>query len=311
MINTCSHSQDELVLHFHGELDAQLAAVISARLLICESCRESFETLEALSLVVPRRPTVVLEEDTLAAIRSATSARLSAVNRNKQSYSLIPGLRRSTQWGFVTAMVFLAFIVGRSSFQPQSLTQALPLDPPSRISAIDYDAAQGMVQIQYEQSSLGQVRGAVHDSKVQTLLGSAILDEDNPAGRLRAAQILSESNFLELLPDHELTNAFQSVLETEKNPGIRLQIIKALKSLFVQIPLTSSLKEQLYTLLINDTNTAVRLEVLDLLTQNERASIEMRTILELAQGDMNPLIRRKAQEALDGLQETGPLEEVK
>ena len=64
-------------------------------------------------------------------------------------------------------------------------------------------------------------------------------------------------------------------------------------------------------MLISDPNTAVRLEVLDLLTQSERTSIEMKAILEAAQSDMNPLIRRRAEEALGGFETADLLEDIK
>ncbi|NQV73792.1 hypothetical protein HQ496_11775 [bacterium] len=312
MSKRCSHSQDDLILHYYGELEESESAVIEARIVICDGCKAAYDSLVQLENTLPRTPSVSLSDEVLESIRQSTGARVRALSEKKSSsYSLIPGFKRGPQWAMVAASVALAFMVGRSSIEPGVFSDALPLEAPSRISAIDYDAAQGMVQIQYEQSSMGQINGGIHDNEIQTLLGSAILDDENPAGRLRAAQILSASSFLEIQPDQKLIDAFQAVLASERNPGIRLQIVKALQAIFVRIPISEELKAQLFELLISDPNTAVRLEVLDLLTQSERTSIELKAILEAAQSDMNPLIRRRAEEALGGFQTADLLEDIK
>lgn len=312
MSKRCSHNQDDLVLHFYGELEESESAVVQARITMCDGCKTAYDSLVRLENTVPRTPAVTLSDEVMESIRQSTGARVRALSETQRSsYSLIPGFKRGPQWAMVAASVVLAFVVGRSSTGPAVFTDALPLEAPSKISAIDYDAVQGVVQIQYEQSSIGQINGAVHDNEIQTLLGSAIMDDDNPAGRLRAAQILSASSFLEIQPDQKLIDAFQAVLASERNPGIRLQIVKALQAIFVRIPLSEELKAQLFELLISDPNTAVRLEVLDLLTQSERTSIEMKAILEAAQSDMNPLIRRRAEEALGGFETADLLEDIK
>ena len=312
MSKRCSHSQDDLILHFYGELEESESAVVEARMMICDGCKAAYDSMVLLEKTVPRTPAINLSDDVLESIRHSTSARVRSISDKQQSsYSLIPGFKRGPQWAMVAASVLLAFVVGRSSIKPDVFTDALPLEAPSRISAIDYDAVQGMVQIQYEQSSMGQINGGIHDNEIQTLLGSAILDDENPAGRLRAAQILSASSFLEIQPDQKLIDAFQAVLASERNPGIRLQIVKALQALFVRIPISDELKSQLFELLISDPNTAVRLEVLELLTQSERTSIEMKAIYEAAQSDINPLIRRRAEEALSGFQTADLLEDIK
>jgi len=134
------------------------------------------------------------------------------------------------------------------------------------------------------------------------------MDDENPAGRLSAARVLSESNFESLKPDDALVSALQEVLETDSNQGIRLQAIKALRSLFVVAPVSEGLKKQLFGVLLNDPNSAVRIEAMELLTQNELVSLEWQAILEEAQLDMNPFIRRKAQTALSGIVPAGRLE---
>lgn len=225
-------------------------------------------------------------------------------------YSLIPGFSRSSQWAMVFGMILIAFIAGRGTLQPAGYAGNPLEEIPSRVSGIDYNASDGLVQIQFERSTQGIVEGGIRDLRVQSLLGSALRDDENPAGRLSAARVVSESNFLDIRPDPGLISALQVVLETESNQGIRLQAIKALRSLFVAIPVSEDLKRQLFDVLLKDPNSAVRIEAMDLLTRSELVTLEMKSILESARTDLNPLIRRKAEVVLEKMETSGLLEDI-
>lgn len=318
MSYNCSHNHEDLVLRFYDELNESDRLAIDARLLICESCKSAYESIVSLSDVLPRQPTFAPDDASMEAIRNSISQRvLSAkIPREASSYSLIPGFRRSFQWSLVAAMVLFSFFVGRLTFQSGTpgqsaeVSQGLALEAPERISEIELDPSDGAVDIVYEKATQVEVSGIIRDSNVQALLRTALMDTENPASRLSAARVLSESNFESFKPDDALVSALQIVLETDPNQGIRLQTIKALRSLFVVAPISEGLKKQLFVVLLNDPNSAVRIETLELLTQNERVTLEWKSILEAAQLDINPLIRNKAQHALNGLITSGRLEEL-
>jgi len=312
MNHTCSHNQDDLILHFYGEMDESDRAEVDVRLLVCEPCKQAYQALLVMEDHIPRTPSAGISEGALNAIRSATSKRIqSARNARRSSYSLIPGFSRPAQWAMVASMVLVAFISGRNAF-PTMSTQGNPLESfPSKVSGIEYDPSQGLVEIQYESSTQSVFQGEIRDSRVQYLLGSALMDEENPIGRLSAARVVTESNFLEARPDERLITALQDVLERESNQGIRLQVMKALQSLFIATPVSEELKQQLFGVLLNDPNSAVRIGALDLLTRSELVSLEMKSIFESARNDMNPVIRRKAESVLAQFSTAGRLEEIK
>ncbi|MDA1028613.1 MAG: hypothetical protein O3B41_06120 [Bacteroidetes bacterium] len=315
----CSHNQEDLVLRYYDELNESDRLAVDARLLVCESCKSAYESILSLSDVVPRQPTFTPDDASMDAIRNSISQRVLNARKPREaaSYSLIPGFRRSFQWSLVAAMVLFSFFVGRLTFQSGNEgrladnSEGLALEAPERISGIELDPSDGMVEIIYEKATQVEVSGVIRDSNVQALLRTALMDTENPASRLSAARVLSESNFESFKPDDALVSALQIVLETDPNQGIRLQTIKAMRSLFVVAPISEGLKKQLFGVLLNDPNSAVRIETLELLTQNERVTLEWKSILEAAQLDINPLIRNKAQNALNGLITSGRLEELK
>lgn len=312
MKQTCNHNHDEITLLFYGELDDVQRNIVEDRMATCDSCQQAHDSLAALAQIVPTQPYLDLDDASMEAIRSATLRRIneqSVVPR--ASYSLIPGWKRSAQWSLVAAMVFISFWAGGLQKVTPAFFAAPALEQTQNVSGIEYDEQNGIVQISFEKLSESSVSGNVSDSAVQSLLGTALMNTENPASRLAAARILALSNFSKSEPDPQLLSALESVLVTESNPGIRLQAVKALRTVVAFVPLNESLKSSLIEVLLNDSNSAIRIEVMDLLTENEVTSRDMKALFEQAQEDSNPLIRRKAGLLLEDLEPAGRLEEIR
>ena len=75
-------------------------------------------------------------------------------------------------------------------------------------------------------------------------------------------------------------------------------------------PVSKSLKETLITILTAERNPAVRIEVLNLLTQNELTFMELQDALLQARQDANPFIRSQAEAALSQMEASRPLESM-
>lgn len=210
------------------------------------------------------------------------------------------------------AAALAVFMIGRVS-APDALAPMAVADLPSmdtRISDIQLDQETGYVQISWEESRPVSIQAELSDARVQALLSRALLDETNPGSRLRAVRAVSESNILQAEPDAALVQAMEEVLLTESNEGIRLQTLKALASLHAMTPVSKSLKETLITMLTAERNPAVRIEVLNLLTQNELTFMELQDALLQARQDANPFIRSQAEAALSQMEASRPLESM-
>lgn len=312
MGNTCSHNKDDLILYFYDEMDDHQRADIEARMVVCSSCRDAFASIESLSLTVPRSPSIEFDATTLDAIRNATSKRLMAEQATYRSRPLLPRLGYRMQWGAVALAAVVIFFIGRISIDTSSRAPTVSSDLASlaRVSSIDFDSDRGLVQIQYESALQTSIIGDMSDSRVQVLLGRALMDGENPGSRLSAARAVSEANFLGIRPDQSLIMALLQVLSTESNAGIKLQALKALNSLHRSAPVAEEVKQHLVEILLTDANSALRIEALKVLTRSELVSIEMRSVLEAARRDNNPFIRRQAANALIEFEQTTRLEDV-
>ena len=304
---TCSHSQDDLMLHFYGELPEEAIADLEARLVLCEHCREHFASLKRLEDVIPKTPSVQIEAHVLQSIRNSTSSRLSKLSSPSPSIRLIPRVHRGLQWGVVTAVVLFAFFIGRSSLDQTTGQAQLAANEIDHFSSIDYNANSGIVRIEFDSK---RVEGGIEDENIQLLLGQALTNDADPSARFRAAQTVSEWDPVSKLPDEGLVQALQQVLNTDPNDGMKLYALKAIGALFVTVSLPESLHNDLITVLLQSKNSALRMEAMALLTRSEMLDMDLLPIFEAATADQNPLIRNRAEDVLSGFQGERPLEVI-
>lgn len=313
--NKCNHDREDLVLHFYGETDEVTSLQISARLEVCSSCREYYESLSAMEAVLPRVPSVEPDSKVMSAVRRATSARIRELssNRRRNSSAMRSGISvfgfRRAALAAVTAIVI--FMVGRVSVYTGPLRAN---DGSSRefasISDVRLDEDSGLINVRFRTAGTGMISGSVEDAEIRTMLQRALADAGNPSARLRATKILSKLVFDPVTPNPEFVDALQNILSDEPNVGIKLHAVKALQRVHGSRELSESLSALLVELLETSSNSALRIEILELLTQSELARQDLMRILERAATDQNSFIRYSARTALSQLEEDVRLEEL-
>lgn len=313
MSHSCSHDREDLILFYYDELPASARKDLEARLAICPACREQLASLESLEAFVPRSPSIELTDDTLTAIREATSRRIAEAAPKKAGSSSWNGMSLLPRFAIAASVLLAVFFLGRLSGSGTPTDQALAVFGESvdkRISDISFDPESGIVQIQYQEARPTSIEADISDERIQALLRQALRDQDDPGSRLRAVRAVSEANFMNVAPDPALVDAMKEVLLVETNEGIRLQTLKALNSLHAGMPLGDELKSTLIELLTEEQSSAIRMEALQLLTRSELASLELQGALQTARQDLNPFIRRQAEAALNEFETKTRLEDV-
>jgi hypothetical protein len=178
------------------------------------------------------------------------------------------------------------------------------------VQSVEFDPASGTVEIQYNTVNEVAVRGRPGDAAVQALLEQALLDDTNPMARLYAAKALQAVPPTQAAPDSQLVAALTFLLDNERNEGIRLQAIEALRTLYRQTPLSASARQSLLDVLLHDENSALRIEALELLTEQSRAAQELGTYLDAVREDPNDFIRLQVQNLLSRPDSALPLEQL-
>lgn len=311
MSASCERYQEDLVLYYYDELGQAAREDLESHLASCPGCRAELKSLEQLEGTVPREPSIHIDDAVLESVREQVSARLSDLPP-AQPVRRASIRRIGWQWAAAACIAFALFWAGRLSADGGSTPFSTPEMPVAgaRISDIEFDPESGMVQISWEQARPVMFEADLTDPRVQELLSRVLEDDENPGSRLRALRAMSRASLQQTAPDPALVEALETVLRTEANEGIRLQTVKALHTVNAQAPLPESLKDHLITMLTEERNPALRIEVLQLLASSEQASMQYREALQHARTDVNPFIRRQAESALAGMETTQPLESV-
>ncbi|GMQ81307.1 MAG: hypothetical protein BMS9Abin05_0738 [Rhodothermia bacterium] len=313
--SSCKHEKKDLVLHYYGELDEAQSVEIELRLLDCCACEEYYAELVAMESRVPRTPSVEPDETDMAAIRKATALRLRE-NEGQRSRRMEP---RRYIWpapiwarvSVVTAVAVLAFAGGRISGGSGLVTSRdVSESKIADISDIEFDHETGEVNVEYRTVGVSSVRGSLADRKIRTLLNYALTNADNPATRLRAVKML---NMLEpdvVQPDQELVTALGVIIRDDSNDGIKLQAITALRKVYGGAELDNDLRALLMQILDTSSNSALRIEAFEVLTESELARQDLTRVLARAARDENSFVRFRARSAMDDFDGTIPLEQL-
>lgn len=326
----CKHDEQAIVLYHYDELNAEERAAVEAQLKLCASCRAVLAELELVQQAIPARPALEPEEETLHALRSTLISSLPAPR---------PSLRRqaSTWWNelrwmqpiplmarlaVAVVLVGVGFWMGhRPAGTPEALEDLVLARAPVQaehgtispafagVRTVEFDPATGTVEIQYNTVNEVAVRGLPGDAAVQALLEQALLDDTNPVARLYAAKALQAAPPTQAAPDSQLVAALTFLMENESNEGIRLQAIEALRTLYRQTPLSASARQSLLNVLMHDKNSALRIEALELLTEQSRAA-QLATYLDAVREDPNDFIRLQVQNLLSRPDSAQPLEQL-
>lgn len=130
--------EDDLVLHYYGELRGPEAGSLERHLRECDSCRESFSRLEQVLRAVDEAPVPEPSTDFEAAVWTRLRPALRAVGRSKDRPLLksrwfgAAGLQTGPRWVFaggIAALVVIAFLTG--ALWRQTRLQPEPTAPPA------------------------------------------------------------------------------------------------------------------------------------------------------------------------------------
>ncbi|MEM6647532.1 MAG: HEAT repeat domain-containing protein, partial [Bacteroidota bacterium] len=174
------------------------------------------------------------------------------------------------------------------------------------ISGMQVDPLTGQVEVRYQTIAERVVRGVPTDPAVTTLLEGALLDKSNPAVRLDALRTIVSTAAQTPAPDALIVDALVTVLTDEPNEGLRLQALRALGLLHNGQTFGEMAKAAVIEVMLHDANSALRIEALQLLTQNAAGTADLTPYLEAATADTNAFIQRRAERLLGRLPETNP-----
>jgi hypothetical protein len=130
----------------------------------------------------------------------------------------------------------------------------------SNVRFVDGNAADGKVDIIYDQVRPVRLRSGLDDERVQDVLTYALLKDDNPGVRLRAINAFG-TGATAAPPPEDMKQAFLEALTTDPNAGVRLQALFVLR----RLPFDDEIKETLLFVLSHDENPGLRVAAMNYL----------------------------------------------
>jgi len=283
-----------LCLSVFDELGEDEKNVFEDHVLSCKECQrereEILRMLEAITASGAGEPSEELLQSARQSLRAALwkeSLAHSAVRKPARSVPLLTRLigvdridpagvfrgswfRRYRAALTATVMVCLGFVLGYfSSGRVQPGTRYQQVQPVAeerytRISDIrflDADAADGEVEIMYNQVLPVRLKARVDDKRMREVLAHALLEDDNPGVRLKAIRTFETDRSDP--PSADVKQAFLEVLNTDPNAGVRLQALLVLQ----QFPFDEEIKRTLIFVLLHDENPGIRITVMNYLAE--------------------------------------------
>lgn len=121
---------------------------------------------------------------------------------------------------------------------------------------IDQDASDGEIEFTVDAIKPIHIKGKVSDPKIQNILTYSMLYERNPGVRLNAINLIGKN--INTKKDDEIKTALVTVAKYDTNMGVRREALKLLRS----FPFDNEIREGLLYILLNDENSAMRIEAI-------------------------------------------------
>jgi hypothetical protein len=311
-MKSCKKFQKKLPLYVYNELAGLELAELEAHLQVCAACRVRLEAVRATLGFIPPQPDFEPPAELLPAFRNLLSQRLRTARPPFARFTFFHA-RPVFQLGFATLLVLLGFFLGRWQTMPKSangnalLQQLLAASQPihfsngqlspflGQIERIRMQPETGLIEIEYQTVNDVAVRGNLENAAIQQLLQQALQEESNQAVRLHAVKALGGLTTAPLNLNVEIIDALIGLLKKEENAGVRLQILRVLKS----IPFDEKIKNILVQILLYDKNEALRIEAFKALTTGKLDLPEQESLLRKARLDSNSFIQYQSEEKLD------------
>ena len=204
-----------------------------------------------------------------------------------------PFARLNLQWqaGMAVALLSVGFLSGTYLAARRNAVPADSLDTGlASVQSIN-SRPDGGLDIALDTTHRQTVHGSLDDPRIRALLLSALGQGDSGV-RLDSVEQLKDRA---MAGDPQVRAALIASLRTDKNPGVRLKALDALKG----VESDPAVRQVLLNVLVSDANPGVRIKAIEMLSgQSQPDSAAIATLQKLAEGDSSSAIRLKSTDTL-------------
>ncbi|MBZ0199250.1 MAG: HEAT repeat domain-containing protein [Ignavibacteriaceae bacterium] len=301
-----------------SELEQKYVVLLKNHLNECAECRAELEDVQMLAAFLNKDKINDVNDKSLYEARRELRAAL-RVEKNKTSF--ITGFLRIITGSFTrsyklvytgAASLILGLTIGYFIFSsPPHLivdNSILPEDnfklrgdvKINNVNFIDNDASDGEVEFTFNAVKPVRMKGKIDDEKIQSILAFSMLNEENPGVRLNSINLISSAN--QKIVDNEVIDALIITAQYDQNPGVRREALLMLR----RLPFDEKIKQTALFILINDDNSALRIEAINCLSGAVKSgykldSDERDIFKQKIEHDENSYVRLHAKTVLQGI----------
>lgn len=285
----CESARQLLPLLSYGELSFDEEERLEAHLESCAACRAEREALQAMEVFLARAerepaPGLLqrnrrLLAETIAAERASSQTwwrRVGAWLANPPAWAKPVG---------AVAVFVLGFGIARAPWAANGVPAPQTIE---RVRIVGADGSGG-VRVAYDEVRPREVRGSLSDESIRRVLLAATQTSTDPGVRVESLELLKRR----ASADTEVRDALLNVLLKDRNSGVRLKALEALRSFNAD----SELRRALCQVLLSDDNPAVRATAVDLLTTPHEPEV-VGALQELLRREQDAYIRARSQSLL-------------
>jgi hypothetical protein len=309
-MKNCKQFRSWIWLAGYDELPAEQRKLLEEHLKTCSECQLDVEEAMSAKKLMDQKIQFAPTEFQLESSRAELHQRLLLLTQARYhkdwkaklwqivSLDFTPALRFATAVAllviglFAGKMIFTAEKRGLELSQ-QQLSEALTSNV-SNIESIEYNPATRQVSIKMNTLNDVTIQGDVEKPEIQQLLAQSLVGEERPDMKLKTVRALGNTRTL----DVKTLSSLSELIDKEENAGIRLKAVRLLTS----IPITSAVKDiltqVLVRVLLNDSNSAIRIEAFKGLSKIGNGSATP-VIFNAARNDSSEYIRTKAKQMLE------------
>jgi hypothetical protein len=300
----CEWIKENVVLYIYDELADDARYEFEQHTRRCLACKQEVESALAFKENMAALPVEEVPPNLLASSRMKLQEALETAEQSRgfhrfffdfagwmQQIRMAPAL--------TVALLMIGFAGGALATYRLNLHTPVPTlgNAPvaeasiAGIESIEPGADANHILIKYDTLHSQTMEGSTNDPKIQQLLMMATYNNRNSDVRLDSVDILSRQ-----AQDNSVREALVYSLRYDKNPGVRLKALDALKG-YVRDDV--HVRDAVLEALMHDTNAGVRSEAIGLLDQ-VRADMSVREALQvLAQHDKDKFIRTESKRYLE------------
>lgn len=305
----CERFRQCIWLAVYNELSAGEKKDLEAHIHDCPECQLDYHKAENTRKLLDQKIQIEPTDLQLATSRTELHQRLLLLTQPNFQKKWISKLWQIVSLDFAptlrfasaVALLIIGIFLGRIVISPdhvkiesdQKTISELFQSNITSIHSILFDPATRRVSIKLNTLNEVAIQGDVEKPEIQQLLLETLRTEERPDVKLKTVGALQHTKLL----NENVINALSHLIDKEENPGIRLKAVKLLTT----IPITPSIKEilaqVLVRVLLNDSNSAIRIEAFKGLSKFDNGSTKS-VIFNAARNDSSEYIRSKAKQLL-------------